>query len=74
IGMDLSTERADYRNRRISAGNVVGIFRDAPLYALIGDIHTQGKVNGQGANASTKLNNITIGECFKSRNRGDFAE
>lgn len=43
-----------------SAGNVVGIFRDAPLYALIGDIHTQGKVNGQGANASTKLNNITI--------------
>lgn len=43
-----------------SAGNVVGIFRDAPLYALIGNIHTQGKVNGQGANASTKLNNITI--------------
>lgn len=38
----------------------VGTFRDAPLYALIGEIHTQGKTSGAGSNASTVLNKVTV--------------
>ncbi len=38
----------------------VGTFRDAPLYALIGEVHTQGKTSGAGSNATTTLNKVAV--------------